>query len=385
MAATGLQKCRNEMPEGNGMQICLIHRELTNCKMPRFHRLLVLGMMLAWAAGSGELIADEPEDPGAGPSVSASLIQYVTGRNPESTVLKHLEIEPLDDGSSGREMMQEAIRGLPMKLVTDRNRQRINDLLRTRTLYRKLPTVKLRVERGVYEYFTANPDAAVSLWRVMEISKFRMRRTSPSIWEADSGDGSTGTIEILYRTPNEALVLCDGLFQPSLPIKPIAAQALLHLETIFRTNAEGEPEVIHRCNLFVSFPSQPVKVAARLISPVSNSIMDKNFVEISRFLRLMTYGMQQRPGWVESLGRGMQDVRPECREEFLQLAARVYVRARKRNLQNSMQSQPVTLQRVMPPGSKDGTGAAPAELPIDRSARPIPTATPPAAPPVSQP
>lgn len=300
-----------------------------------------------------------------------ALTQYLDNDKGTGSILKELDIQLLDNGGSSRELMQSATRGLPLQFVSPANQIRVRQLLQTATMYRRLPTVSLDVEPDVYRYFTQHPDAAVSIWRVMEISKFRMWQTGPNVWEADAGDGSVGRVEVLYEAANECLVLCDGLYQPSLPIKPIAAQALIHLETVFKKAPNGNPQVTHRVNLFVTFPSQPVKMAARLVSPLSNAIIDKNFVEVSRFLRLMSYAMEHRPGWVESLGNQMEEVLPSSRERFLKLAAQTYVRTRKRNLEQSMQSRPVTLEEVLPPVGQPTSLRKPAPLRVDGDARPI--------------
>ncbi|GIT30470.1 MAG: hypothetical protein Ct9H300mP1_25160 [Planctomycetaceae bacterium] len=43
----------------------------------------------------------------------------------------------------------------------------------------------------------------------------------------------------------------------------------------------------HQAALFLAFPQQSVRNVAKLISPVTNMIADRNFRDISLFLRMM--------------------------------------------------------------------------------------------------
>jgi hypothetical protein len=89
--------------------------------------------------------------------------------------------------------------------------------------------------------------------------------------------------------------------------------------------------------MFVSFPSQTVASASKIVSPITNPIIDRNFIEISRFMKMMSTAMALRPGWVEMIGNQMDGVMPARKKQFLEVAARVYVRTRQRNRQQAMQ------------------------------------------------
>ena len=101
-------------------------------------------------------------------------------------------------------------------------------------------------------------------------------------------------------------------------------------------------------DLFVTFPSQTVDTVARLISPVSHLIADRNFRELTLFVRFMHVAMERQPGWVERTVQRVEGIDRKQREELLNVSARVFVDGRKREL-NSEGVQQAGLEEILAP------------------------------------
>ena len=269
---------------------------------------------------------------------------------------EHVRI--LEKGTSSRAARKTAVDGVPLGRMTVENRKRAEELLRSISLYRQLPTVAFEVDPDVYRYFIACPDAAVAIWRVMGISKFQMWQTAADQYEADAGDGTQGVVDVLLRSDDHNVIVCEGVFSSPLLAAPIRSKALLHLETAFLQDQEGRTWAKHRLNMFVSFPSQTVEAAAKLISPVSNLIVDRNFREISLFVQLMSTAMARQPGWVERVADRMEGV-PEIRKtQLLKLTAQVYVAACKREAASA--GGDVSIDEILKPFGNPSAAARPA-------------------------
>lgn len=249
--------------------------------------------------------------------------------------------------SSSSTAKQAAMAELPLDKVGPNQQRQIRDVLSSVSLFRRMPTLTFEVDPDVYLYFTKNPDVVVSIWHAMEISKFQLQAADETRYEADAGDGSKGTVHVLFRDAEQTLVLCDGVYTSPLLVRPIQARALLHLQTGFLREADGRTFAVHRSALFVSLPSQTVEAAARLISPISNLIADRNFKQITTFVQMMNLAMCRQPGWVEGVAYKM-DIPEEKRSEFLKLAAHAYVVVRKRELAAGGDSD-VTLDEILDP------------------------------------
>jgi hypothetical protein len=221
------------------------------------------------------------------------------------------------------------------------------------SFYRRLPKVSFAVEPEVYAYFMAHPDAAVSIWRAMKISKLQMWQTGRYDYEADTGDGSVGALEVLHTGAEKNLVTCDGLYKSPLLVKPIEAKSLLFLQTNFTRDADGTVYVTHRADLFVTFPSQTVDVVSRIFSPLTVSMTDRTFTEVSLFLKMMSLAMTRRPDWVEQIAGQMEGVADVRREQVLELNAQVHSAARKRALEQIVGGE-IDQSATREPGRSEG-------------------------------
>lgn len=258
-------------------------------------------------------------------------------------------IKLVERGNSSRTTRKQAIEALPLDQMTADNRNRAQAMVDTCSVFRRLPTVQFEVVPGVYRYFAAHPHVAVSIWRALEVSKFEMRQTGQDTFEADAGDGTQGDVQALYRGRNEIVVLCSGQFKSPLLPKPIASQAMIHLQAKQTRGEDGRPLVTHRADIFLAFPSQTVETAAKVFSPVSNMIVDHNFREVSLFVHMMSQVMVHQPGWVEQLARRLEGVPESHKTELMQLSAQVYVAERKRQLRATEGIEEVSLEQVLAP------------------------------------
>jgi hypothetical protein len=241
-----------------------------------------------------------------------------------------LAVDILDRGSSSRNTLHDALKRLPLDELTREQREQVQEVLDHRSMFRRLPAISIDASPEVYNHFTHNPESVVGIWRVLGISKFTMEQTGPTVWYGDAGDGSTGTIDVLSRTSNRHLLLCKGKYKSPLLARPIEATAVMHLQTQYQKGENLEPKVVHGVDLFVMFPSNTIDTVARVIAPVSHMIADRNFRELSLFVRFMNVAMERQPGWVEQTIQRIDGINREQRLELMKVSARAYVDARDR-------------------------------------------------------
>jgi hypothetical protein len=241
--------------------------------------------------------------------------------------------EPEPKGTSTAAAKKAALAAMPLDQLDPEQKQRVQGLLKSASFYRRLPKVTFAVEPDVYGYFIAHPDVAVSIWRAMNISKLQMWQTGRYEYEADAGDGSLGKLDVLYSGVEKHVAVCDGIYKSPLFAKPIEAKSLVLLQTTFFREADGTVYVTHRADLFVSFPSQTVDVVARIFSPLTITMTDRTFCEISLFLKMISLAMSRRPDWVEQIAGKMEGVADVRKEQVRELATQVYTLSQKREIE----------------------------------------------------
>jgi hypothetical protein len=262
------------------------------------------------------------------------LPNETSGERPANSSEPPIDVEILARGSSSRSTLSDALDRLPLDELTEDQRRRVNEVLENRSMFRRLPAISIDADPEVYNHLTHNPESVVGIWRVLGISKFTMQQTGPTEWYGDAGDGSTGTIDVLSRSPNRHLLLCTGKYKSPLLARPIEATAVMHLQTQYVQGKDLQPKVVHGLDLFVMFPSNTVDTVVRVIAPVSHMIADRNFRELSLFVRFMNVAMERQPGWVEQTIQRIDGIDREQRIELMKVSARVYVDAQNRAAAN---------------------------------------------------
>lgn len=305
--------------------------------------------------------------------------KYLSRELPPESDDEH--VRTIRDGTSSQSARRAAAAAMPLDKLASEDRRTVRAILRRVSLFRSLPTLFFHVNPEVYRYFLSRPEAAVSIWRAMEVSKVRIEQTGAATYRTADGKGTSGEIRIVYRDDEEIVALCEGVYQNSLLVQPIRARAVLHLQAGFAETEDGTPYVAHRACLYVAFPSQAVDAAARLFAPVSNLILDRNFQEVSLFAHMMTIAMARQPGWVEYIVHRMDEVPASCKQELLDLTAQVYVAAYRRELADRgplsgpalrpllppvHESAPETAWAAPPPRSSENAGDRKAPSPLRR-------------------
>lgn len=289
------------------------------------------------------------------------LTDFKSNRKPKGTPGKKAEEDPNDylhvmkEGSSGRANRKEGAELIPLGHLPAAKQAEVREILKSVSFYRQLPTVAFDIEPSVYNYLINHPDVTVAIWRAMKISKVELWQTSREEYEADAGDGTVGTIEVLHRSKDKYVVLCQGEYKSPLISKPISAKSLVVLNCSFGRNAAGQPVVMHHAHLFVHFPSQTIDTVARIFSPLTVSMTDRSFSEVSVFLRLMSTAMARRPDWVESISRQMDGIPDQRREQLVKLAVHVAQEAEQRALKEMSLQNAASALSTHTAGNTEGT------------------------------
>lgn len=271
-------------------------------------------------------------------------LQLVAGQKVSDPELK---VDTLHTGSSQKKTRDEAAKTLPLSDLNEATQKLAHGVVQNTSLYRRLPTIRSQVDHRVYKFFADHPDVAVSMWRAMGVSKLEMRQTGEWEYEADAKDGTLGVITILRKTPTDCLLHCNGMFQSPMLTKPIQARAIVYVRTTFEVDNAGQQLVTHTADMFVAFPSQTVETVAKAMAPISNKITDKNFEEVSLFLRMMQMAMTQQPGWVEQIAGKLEGILPGRSDELLQVTAQSFIDEKRRL--GEIAGKPVSLEQVRPP------------------------------------
>jgi hypothetical protein len=332
-------------------------RKAGRCR-PWVGSLLLLGAF-AW---STSLIAAES----AGDSSFNDDLAAQAGS--ASNIDDELHVDVLSEGESSRRLRKETEEAIPLNRLTPTGRKLADAVLSQVSLHRRLPVVRCETDSRVVQFFFQHPDVAVGIWRAMDISDMQLAMVGAHRYRTDSGDGSTGTLSVLICDPDQQLIHCEGMFKSPVLSRAIQASALMWVRAEYQRDADGREFAKCTADVFVAFPSATVETAARVISPVSNRIADRNFHEVTMFVRMMHLGMTRQPGWIEQLAANLSGITPERKQALLDLTAKVYVDAQRKLAQAG--GQTLTPEGLRLPIRRESEAEAAAATSGDAAATP---------------
>lgn len=259
------------------------------------------------------------------------LKQYAPDPQREKELQKLLpNFQVVQKGTSSRDVREQSIKRLNGIPLTKSGRQTANNVVENMSLYRRLPEVCFEVNPETYEYLLGHPDVVVSLWQAMGISAMKLQQTGSFKYELDNNDGTISNMYYLRKSKTSNVIYCQGEFKSPLLKKPISARGILCLNSKFEKRKDGTVFVRHHADVFITFPSAAIETAARLISPVSNYIADRNFQEISLFMHTISLTMARQPSWVQQMANRLQGVHPDRAEELHEVILNNYQANQKR-------------------------------------------------------
>lgn len=259
------------------------------------------------------------------------LKQYAPDPEREKDIQRLLpNYQVTQKGTSDRRIRDQAIKRLNKIQLTNSGRQMANNVVDKLSLFRRMPEVCFEVNPETYEYFVGHPDIVVSLWQAMGISGMKLRQTGKFKYELDNNDGTVCDLYYLRKSKTTNVIYCQGKFKSPLLKNPIQARGVLCLHSKFEKHKDGTIFVRHHADVFLRFPSPAVETAARLISPVSNYIADRNFQEISLFMHSISLTMARQPSWVQQIASQLPGVHPNRSRELQEIVRKNYQANQKR-------------------------------------------------------
>ena len=231
-------------------------------------------------------------------------------------------IRIITKGESSSDLQKKTVASIPLHAMAPASRQRAKKIMDDCSQYRRLPSLQYSIDEPMYRYLLQHPDVAVSTWRVMGISRFEMWQTGPLEYEAKAVDGSEGIADILYQDANQMVFVCQGTYHNVLLPKPLEASALIWFRATYTPAADGTHTVSQKADVFVKFPSSAFSAVAKMLTPVTNGMMDRNLFEVSLYSSMMSRAVRDEPQWVVQVADQMEGVLPQRRGELIEVAQR---------------------------------------------------------------
>ncbi len=224
---------------------------------------------------------------------------------------------------TSRAARDEAVREMPLHMLAEPVRSKVRAVVEKPTLYRRMPSQVFPCDPDLYLFLVRYPEVIVNMWQLMGITRVKVQRTGPFLFDASDGAGTTSSVELVYGTREQHLLLAEGFYDGPLVPRRVTGRCVLLLSTGYTQDVQHRHTVEHRLDVFVQIDNLGVEVIAKTLHPLLGKTADNNFAESTKFLSQVFRVVERNGPGVQRLAARLNSVDPAVREKFAQLASAI--------------------------------------------------------------
>ncbi len=217
----------------------------------------------------------------------------------------------------------EAVRQMPLRMLAEPVRSKIQAVIERPTLFRRIPPQLFVCEPDLYLFLIRYPEVVVNMWQLMGITRVKLKRTGQFMFDAADGAGTTSRIELVYGTREQHLLLAEGFYDGPLVPRRVTGRCVLLLSTAYSQNEQEQKMVSHRLDVFVQIDNLGIEVIAKTLHPLLGKTADNNFVESTKFLSQISRVVESNGPGVQRLATRLTSIDPAVRQKFADLASEI--------------------------------------------------------------
>ncbi len=241
-----------------------------------------------------------------------------TSARAESPLLRRNDPHAATSSDAAR---REAIGAIPFEQLDREGRAKAAAVLQDVAVFRRLPTQVIDCDPKLFLFLVQQPDVAVNIWRVLELSQIEMRQTTSNRFELVEPTGTRLHAEFLYRSPEVHVIYGEGVCIGPILGRPVHGRYLLVLRTGYVQETNGRHYVTARLDTFLHVQDRAPDLAAKLLHPLASKTVDHNFVQIVAFAGSLSRTAELNYRGVQRLASQLTAVQPEVRVRLSELAA----------------------------------------------------------------
>ena len=239
-------------------------------------------------------------------------------------------VQPSENGSGSKELRDAAVHRLPMQRLTRSAQSQILKIVRSPTIYRRLPTQVIDCEQDMFLFLTRKPEVLVGIWDLMGITNVQTKRTGAYQLEANDGSGTTCKIDLVYGDPTTHIYVASGSYDGKMVARPIQGSGVFIVSSRSVQTPDGRTMVTGTIDCFLQLDSLGADLIARTLSGLIGRSADKNFAETARFMGQVSNASQRNPVAMLDVADRMPQVDAATRKQFADVIEKVAMQARKR-------------------------------------------------------
>ncbi len=245
------------------------------------------------------------------------------------------------NATSSKAAREDAINCIPFERLDPALKDQVVNTVSNATIYRRLPVQVTDCDPDLYLFMVRHPEVVVNIWEIMRISNVALQKTSPNLFSASDGAGTTCQVKFCFSDFDTHVIYAESVYDGPLFAKPIKAQCVLVLKSGYVQETNGRHYVTSRMDTFIHIENAGVELLAKTLQMLIHRSADYNFIETAAFLGTVSRTAEVNPAGMKRLAVKLTNCEPHVRERFGELAGQVGQRARERETIQTSAVEPI--------------------------------------------
>lgn len=295
---------------------------------------------------------------------SILLIIFQTSYVSSQGVLRQRSVDKDRQNAKNSDSVQSAsnFAAVPWDSLDDSSRKRIQEVIRDKTIYRRMPRQVGYCDPEMYDFLINHPDVVIELWNLLGVTHITLKETGPNEYHLTEGTTTTSQVEVVHKSENLCIAYALGEYDAPMLRRKIKGDVVLFLRSRYGRDKEGRPIVQSDLDAYVRIHNPGAEMLAKMLVPVVGKIADSNFEQTLDFVRSVSAAAQEDYETIQDFAGRLQNVRPETADEFARMAETVYDREIDRYVRQMTASQKTTdelVRRSSSPNPEPETAISP--------------------------
>lgn len=229
--------------------------------------------------------------------------------------------------SNSRATRDEAAQSIPLDRIPADMRARVAAVVNNPSIFRRLPVASIDCDPDLYLLLIRNPEIVIDIWQLMGITNMSLTRTGAERFRAADGQGTTGTLEFVYRSADMHVIYSTGTYDGTLSPAKIRGESVVVLKTEYLRDAHGRTRINSRLDVFLHLDNVGIEWIAKTLQPLLGRTADHNFAETASFVASLSHTAEANPAGVARLANRMAHVDAATRQRLAELSEQASDRA----------------------------------------------------------
>lgn len=225
-----------------------------------------------------------------------------------------------------KQLRDEALQAIPISQLGEAARTKVLGVVSRPTIYRRLPTQMVACDPDLHVFLLRYPEVVVNIWQLMGITKVKVNRVAPHVFDALDGAGTVSRAELVYGSPDVHVYYADGTYDGPMFHNPVAGNCVLVVRSSY-AQQDGTPVVSCTMDVFARLDHLGAEILVKTLYPAVARTVDINFAESVKFVGQVSQAAELNGPGMQRMATQLTNVQPAVRESFSQHVDLTYQRA----------------------------------------------------------